>query len=166
MDATVVEVLAALSSMAGTTKTVLETIKTVKAGVKNAGAAAQFEEALTEVRSIHSQFVAIEEKVRSLNREILRLDEENAQLRRQEAQLREEIGRKEEWAAERKKYQEKKIGDAVVLVREDSPNTYYCATCAETKKQLIVIQGHPMADVGGFGSHRCPVCKTSLRLHG
>jgi hypothetical protein len=165
MDASIAaELLAALGGMASTTRTAVETIKAVKGHVKNADAAAQLEIATAELKSLNSQFLAAQEKIRTFNSEILRLQEENSALRRQEAELRADIGRKDEWASERRKYQKKKMGDAVVLVREDEPGTFYCPTCFETRDKPIPLQGHPMGIA--VASHYCSTCKTTFRLHG
>jgi TolA-binding protein len=146
------ELLTTISGMAGATKAVAEAVRAVKAKVKgNAEAEKAVSEAFDQVLSLQDRMIDLQEK-------ILRLQAENAG-------LREQIRSEEKRAAERQKYKKKKVGQAVVLVTEEEPDTYLCPTCFETRGRAIPIQAHP-SRTGTFGTHFCSTCETSFRLHG
>jgi hypothetical protein len=104
----------------------------------------------------------IETRLLSLEKEALGLAKENFDLQRENVQLRADISSKEEWAAERKKYQRKQVGKAVVLVDEDYPGIYFCPNCLETNHKALPLQDFPMRSIA---SHVCGNCKTRFKCH-
>lgn len=151
------ELLATVSGMATTGRTVIDFLRSAKGGTKDPETARQLESALAEMKSLNSEFLAMEEKIRTLNREVLRLDEENAALRRTERELREAISSKEEWAAEREHYERKQVGGSWVMVHKgEGDGIYYCVRCFN-KGQASLLQ--PAPDVFRMhGQLKCSGC--------
>src|SRR5436305_4766426 len=140
------EVLATLTSMASTTKAVLEAVKTAKAKTKSSDTEQALSLAVDQIHSLQSSLFDAKEKALSikaetlnLHAENLQLREENAKLRSEIAQLNEDIRRNDQGLTEREKYQPKQVGSAVVLVHSDTPGIFYCTACFETKGKAVPL---------------------------
>jgi hypothetical protein len=100
--------------------------------------------------------VALQTEVLTLKKDKMRLEAENSTLRT-------EISSKKEGALEREKYKAKQTRKgATVMVREDQPDTSYCATCF-AKDLVIPLQ--PMSLLQRrWGTHECGSCQQQLDL--
>ncbi len=147
---TVGGVATVIGSMAATTKTVIEIVKTARTKAKNPEVEKSLSDALEQIFSLQSSMIDLQAK-------ILSLQEENSQ-------LREKIRQEEARAKDRGQYQRKKIGGAVVLIREEEPDTYYCPACFESRGQRILLQETPRTFRRMVGSHECPQCKADYPI--
>jgi hypothetical protein len=104
----------------------------------------------------------IETRLVALKTEVLSLKEREIHLLEENARLRAKISSKEEGTLERQKYQRKQVGQATVMIRDDEPGVYYCATCY-AKDKLIPLQAVPdLLQV--MGSHSCSECHSYLSI--
>ena len=148
------EVLTTITGMAGATKAVAEVIKTLKAKVKgNAEAERALSDAFEQVLTLRTGMLDLQEKVLSLQQELASLQSENIK-------LREDISREKKRTAESQEFQRKKIGHAIVMIRQGEPDIPYCPTCLERNGHAIPLQ---RIDHGEH-SHMCWTCRTVFSL--
>jgi hypothetical protein len=148
------DVLTTITGMAGATKAVAEAFKTLKARVKgNPEAERAVSDALDQILSLRTGMLDLQEKV-------LRLQQELASSQSENVKLREEISREKKRTADSQQFQRKKVGYAVVMVRENEPDIFYCPSCLEQSGHAIPLQ---QIDRGEH-SHMCFTCETVFSL--
>ena len=95
-----------------------------------------------------------------------RLRDENARLQDENARLRQELQEYQEKADGRNAYEERQVGDGVVLVRIRSDGTDgppCCPTCVGSNGKPLPLQAFS-ASFQVFGSHKCIQCDGTFQL--
>jgi TolA-binding protein len=148
------EVLTTITGMAGATKAIAEAFKLLKTKVKgNQEAERAVSSALDQILSLRSDLLDLQEKALSLQQELSRAQNENVK-------LREEIGREKKRTADLQQFHRKKVGHAVVMIREGEVDIFYCPSCLEKAGHAIPLQ---QIDHGEH-SHMCFDCETVFSL--
>jgi len=148
------EILTTITGMAGATKAVAEAVKALKAKMKgNPEAERGLSDALDQVLSLRSGMLDLQEKVLNLQQELATAQSENIK-------LREEISREKKRTADAQEFHRKKVGHAIVMIRQGEPDIPYCPTCLETSGHAIPLQ---RIDHGEH-SHMCFTCETVFSL--
>ncbi|MFY9819883.1 MAG: hypothetical protein WAM82_00770 [Thermoanaerobaculia bacterium] len=143
--------VAAITAAFAAAKTGLGTVRELLAKGKGA------REALRLVDDLQARVFELQEIA-------FRLHQEKAEAIEKNGQLREEIRRKEEGAADRKKYYLKKVGQATVLACDETPDIYYCPNCFRLHGKALPVQPHSQHIQVMHASHWCPNCKAHFRL--
>ena len=134
---------ATIASLAGAAKTGFDAVRSVLEKAKGRGAEKAAKEALGLVSDLQTRLLQLQEVA-------FRLQEENAQLRAQ-------VRQKEEGAADRERYERRRIGSSVVVVAKDDPDIPLCATCFEAGQKVFLTK---LADgFDAMGTHFCPKCQ-------
>jgi hypothetical protein len=145
------ETLATITAAAGTVKPILEAIRAALSGAKGREAEKKAQEALGLVPNLQARILQLQEIALRLGRELSESQEKNHQ-------LSEQIRQKEEWTAERERYEYKTGGNTVTLVSKENPHMRICVACFEDKKKAIPLHKHPANNRWRF----CPLCKTTI----
>lgn len=152
MDA---ETLATITTLAGAAKTTIEAIRAALSGSK--GREAKASDALGLIADLQSRVLALQEIAFRLHQEKMQaVQEKNAALE-ENGKLREQVRQKEERAANRERYERRRLGQSVVVVLPEEPEVYLCATCFEAGEKVYLSR--VPRELQDMGTHRCQKCK-------
>lgn len=142
--------LATITGVAGAAKATIETVLAVLSKGKGRDAEKATKEASALIVDLQTRLLQLQEMAFRLHQEKVQALEENASLRAQ-------IRQKEEGAADRERYEMRRVSQSVVMVPKDDPTIYLCATCFEAGKKVYLTKLDP--DFQDMGTHLCPKCK-------
>ncbi|HVT61027.1 MAG TPA: hypothetical protein VHR45_21875 [Thermoanaerobaculia bacterium] len=143
------ETLATITGLAGAAKASIEAIRAAL-GTRGRGSGKPAKETLGLIDDLQARILQLQEIALRLSRELAQAQEENTQ-------LREQVRQKEERAADRERYEQRRVGQSVVVVAKENPEVYLCATCFEAGAKVYLTKLPRLAR--NVGTHSCPRCK-------
>jgi hypothetical protein len=145
--------LATITGLAGAAKTSIEAIRAAL-GARGGGA---WKKLAPVIMDLQTRVLELQEIAFRLGRELAQAHKENVQAQEENARLREQVRQEHERAADRECYERRRIGESVVVVRKDDPQTYLCATCFEADARVYLTK-LPSSD-RDVGTHYCHKCQ-------